>query len=154
MPPFPALINESIHIRNKTLSAVVLVSATKRVGQLILPRCSWHLLVRNPERSQLSSLKLLCEARRPDLSLFIQNKFIRSLFNQRLGGAGGGKQLWQRCSVLWKAAMNSLHKPSPEEEDVGRPRDSFYMHQQLSALLMNAHHVSHYQIPVDLLPGN
>lgn len=50
--------------------------------------------------------------------------------------------------------MNSLHKPFPEEKDVGRPRDSFYMHQQLSALLMNTHHVSHYQIPVDLLPAN
>lgn len=148
---FPALIYDSIQKRNKTLSAVVSVLATKRVGQLNLPWCSWYLLVQNPERSRLSSLKQLVK---PDLSLFIQNRFTRSLYNQRLGGKKKKKRLWRRCSVLWKAAMNSLHKPSPEEEDVGRPGDSFYMHQQVSALLMIAHNVSHYQIPVDLLPGN
>lgn len=80
---FPALIYDSIQKRNKTLSAVVSVLATKRVGQLNLPWCSWYLLVQNPERSRLSSLKQLVK---PDLSLFIQNRFTRSLYNQRLGG--------------------------------------------------------------------
>lgn len=89
-------------------------------------------------------------------SLFIHPEQIYQIFLQPTTGRGGKKkkQLWRWCSVLWKAAMNSLHKPSLEEEDFGRPWNSFYMHQQLSALLMNAHHVSHYQIPVDLLPGN
>lgn len=33
-----------------------------------------------------------CEARRPDLSLFIQTRFNGSLYNQRLGmGEGGGE---------------------------------------------------------------
>lgn len=108
-----------------------------------------------PWKVTAEQFETTCEARRPDLSLFIQNRFTGSLYDQRLGGEKKTKKwLWWRCCVLWKAAMNSLHKPSLEEEDVGCPRDSFYMHQQFSALLMNAHHVSHYQIPVDLLPGN
>lgn len=97
-----------------------------------------------------------CEARR-SWSLFIHPEQIYRNSSQATAGWGGKekkKQLWWHCSLLWKAAMNSLHKPYPEEEDVGRPWDSFYMHQQLSALPMNTHHVSHYQIPVDLLPGN
>lgn len=151
---FPAHIYDSIQKRNKTLSAVVSVSATKR---WVSSTSSVFMIFTRTEPWKVTAeqFETTCEARRPDLSLFIQNRFTGSLYDQRLGGGKKTKKrLWWRCCVLWKAAMNSLHKPSPEEEDVGCPRDSFYMHQQFSALLMNAHHVSHYQIPVDLLPGN
>ena len=142
---------DSIQKCNKTLSSVVSVLATKWLGQLILPWCYHYIYLHGTLKGHGCALwnnlwSLVAYSR------FIHPEQIYWISLQPKAGKGKKKlQLWH---VLWKAAMNCLHKPSPEKEGVARPWDSFYMHQQLSVLLMNAHHVSHHQIPVDLLTGN
>lgn len=58
----------------------------------------------DPRKVTAEQFEATCEARWPGLSLFIQNRFTGSVYNEQQegggGGGGGGGQLSQRCPLL------------------------------------------------------
>lgn len=109
VPAFPALIYDSIPKCNNNIVSSRLGNSHQAGGQLILRRCSWYLLVRNPERSWLSGSKQLVKLGRL-ISLYLSRPDLRISLQPTTGNGGGWGRVGETALRALFCSLKSCHE--------------------------------------------